>query len=81
MLTRLRMRSRGDEEHIRSRGEEKAATTHLPGFQARRGVVERTHSWFNRSRRLLVRWEKKTANNVAFLRLACAQLLFAKVFG
>jgi putative transposase len=42
-------------------------------------VVERTHSWLNRSRRLLVRWEKKTQNYLAFLHLACAQLLFAKV--
>ena len=26
--------------------------------QPRRWVVERLHSWINRSRRLLVRWEK-----------------------
>jgi putative transposase len=40
--------------------------------------VERTHSWLNRSRRLLVRWEKKTENYVAFIHLACAQLIFSK---
>jgi putative transposase len=39
----------------------------------------RTHSWLNRSRRLLVRWEKKVENYLAFLHLACAQLIFAKV--
>ena len=38
----------------------------------RRWVVERTHSWFHRSRRLLVRWEKKEANFLAFIHLACA---------
>jgi putative transposase len=34
--------------------------------------VERTHAWLNRSRRLLVRWERKAANHAAFLHLACA---------
>lgn len=65
--------------HIRSRGEEKQEKVALPGHRARLWVVERTHSWMNRSRRLLVRWEKKTENYLAFLHLACAQLIFAKV--
>ena len=38
--------------HIRSRGEENIKK---PGFRARRWVVERTHSWINRFRRLLIR--------------------------
>ena len=42
-------------------------------------VIERSHAWINRSRRLLVRWEKKVENYLAFLHLACAQLIFAKV--
>ena len=53
--------------------------TQTPGYRARRWVAERTHSWLNRSRRLLVRWEKKTENYLAFLQLACAQLIFSKV--
>ncbi len=65
--------------HIRSRGEEKQEKIATPGYRARRWVVERTHSWINRSRRLLVRWEKKTENYLAFLHLACAQLVFAKI--
>jgi putative transposase len=65
--------------HIRSRGQEQQAKVAIPGFQARRWVVERTHSWLNRSRRLLVRWEKKVENYLAFLHLACAQLIFQKV--
>jgi putative transposase len=32
------------------------------GQRARRWVVERTHSWLNRFRRILVRWEKKAEN-------------------
>jgi putative transposase len=45
--------------HIRARGEEADAKKHVPGYRARRWVVERTHSWLNRFRRLLIRWEKK----------------------
>jgi putative transposase len=69
--------------HIRDRGQEQQEKITTPGFRARRWVVERTHSWLNRSRRILVRWEKKAENYLAFLHLACAQLIFAKllVFG
>ncbi len=76
---REEVQARGYIEHIRSRGQEKVEKVQTPGYCARRWVVERTHSWLNRSRRLLVRWEKKTENYLAFLQLACAQLLFAKV--
>ena len=58
--------------------ERKEARRHLGG-RARRWVVERTHSWLNRSRRLLVRWEKKTENYLGFIHLACAQLIFSKI--
>ena len=44
--------------HIRSRGEEAQAIKKEAGFKARRWVVERTHSWMNRFRRILVRWDK-----------------------
>jgi transposase len=56
--------------HIRPRGEEKKACE--AGKKARRWVVERTHSWINRYRRLLIRWEKKPQNYLAFLHFACA---------
>ena len=42
----------------------------------RRWVVERLHSWLNRSRRLLIRWEKLQPTYEAFLHLACALLCF-----
>jgi len=44
----------GYKAHIRSRGEEKKEIERIPGYRARRWVVERTHSWMNRFRRLLV---------------------------
>jgi putative transposase len=48
----------------------------MSGFRARRWVVERTHSWINRFRRLLIRWEKKTENYLAMLYFACALITF-----
>ena len=51
--------------------------------KARRWKVERTHSWLNRARRLLIRWEKKVANYVAFLHLqfTIVTLRAARVLG
>lgn len=48
----------------------------IPGYRARRWVVERTHSWMNRFRRLLIRWEKKVPNYKAFLHFACAWITY-----
>lgn len=69
--------------HIRRRGEEAWAKKHIPGYRARRWVVERTHSWINRWRRLLIRWEKKAANYLGLLHLACGWITYraAHVFG
>ena len=53
--------------HIRSRGEEKLEKAAIPGYRARRWVVERTHSWLNRFRRLLIRWEKDVGNCILSL--------------
>lgn len=64
--------------HVRTRGEEMKERPHYPGGRARRWVVERAHSWTNRFRALLVRWEKKTANYVAALHLACAYTCFQR---
>jgi putative transposase len=46
--------------------------------KARRWVVEVTHSWLNRFRRLLVRWEKKKANYLSMLYFACAIICWRK---
>lgn len=58
--------------HIRCRGEEAKAIKREAGFKARRWVVERTHSWMNRFRRILVRWEKRADSYVAMLHFAFA---------
>jgi len=57
--------------HIRSRGEEAKAIKREAGFRARRWVVERTHSWLNRFRRILTRWEKRADTYLAMLHLVC----------
>jgi putative transposase len=53
--------------HIRCRGEEQRRCR--AGQKARRWVVEAAHSWTNRARRLLIRWEKKAANYLGFVHL------------
>lgn len=57
--------------HVRSRGEEAKVLKREPGVRARRWVVERTHSWMNRFRRVLTRWEKHSTSYLAFLHLSC----------
>jgi len=62
--------------HIRSRGEEIRLKARTPGWRARRWVVERTHSWFNRNRAILIRWSKKDENHLALLQLAAGVIAF-----
>lgn len=69
--------------HIRSRAEEARDIAAEAGKRARRWVVERSHSWMNRFRRILIRWEKKPQNYLAFLHFACALIAFraSRLFG
>jgi transposase len=62
--------------HVRGRGEEAKALKREAGHRARRWVVERTHSWMNRFRRILIRWEKKPENYCALLHFVCAIITF-----
>ncbi len=77
------MEAWGYTAQIRARGEEVSAKERIPGYRARRWVVERAHPWLNRLRRLLIRWEKKVENYLAMPHFACAWITFraAKVFG
>jgi len=69
--------------HIRARGEEAKQLKRAAQKKARRWVVERAHSWMNRFRRILIRWDKKPENYLAFLHFACALIAFraAGLFG
>lgn len=45
---------------------------------ARRWVVERTLAWLSMCRGILIRWEKKAANYLGLLQLACGLLWFRR---
>ena len=62
------VRQRGYTPHVPRKANQTSKPKRRRG-KARRWKVERTQSWLNRARRLLVRWEKKAANYLAFLHL------------
>ena len=64
--------------HVQGRGAEKRKLVALPGYKARRWVVEAAHSWMNRFRKLLVRYEKKASSYIALLHMAAAIIAFRK---
>ena len=72
--TEREIRDRRVVPHIRRRGEKPLAGC-VRG-KPRRWVVERTNSWHNRFRALLVRYERKAANYLALVHLACGLIAF-----
>ncbi len=74
--TRDLVREFGFTAHVRARGEEAKELRREAGFNARRWVVERTHSWMNRFRRILICWEKKVENYFDMLHLMCAFITY-----
>lgn len=77
------LRAWGYVGRIPPRDERERIVHDIPNYRARRWVVERTHSWMNRFRPLLIRWEKKPENYLAMLHLACACIAIKaiQVFG
>jgi putative transposase len=71
---RTRLERRHYLPHIKSRGEE--VEQRKRHAKARRWVNERTQSWFNRFRRVLIRWEKKANNYQAILEFVSAWIAF-----
>ncbi len=65
--------------HISSRGEESQQLKQSARKKARRWVSERTHSWMNRFRRLLVRWEVRADTYLAMLHLALGIITWLQV--
>ncbi len=47
--------------------------------RSKRWVVERTNSWHNRFRKLLIRYEKKVENYLGLLQLACSIIIYRKI--
>ena len=65
----------GYRAHMRSRGEEKRLLRDRRR-KPKMWVMERTHSWLNRFRGILIRWDNKSTNYVASLQFACAYYNF-----
>ena len=65
--------------HVKGRGEEASELKRDPEKKARRWVVEVVHSWFNRFRKLLVRYEKLDRSFLALNHLAASIIAFRKV--
>ena len=72
---RFIVRAAGFEPIILGRRDERE-NKKLRGARAHRWVVERTHSWLNRFRRLLVRWEKRADTYRAMLQFACGLIVW-----
>jgi transposase len=62
--------------HIPPKGEAAQEVKHKARRKARRWVVERTHSWMNRFRGILIRWSKKPENYIALLHFALALIAY-----
>ena len=73
------IRARGYVPHIPPRGKGTPIRHHHPHGRARRWVVERTHSWLNRYRKILVRFEKTETSYEGLLELACALITYRRV--
>ncbi len=65
--------------HIHARGEAAQKIKRQAGIKARRWVVERTHSWMNKFRGILIRWNKKADNYLAMLHMAFAFIIYRKM--
>ena len=70
--------SRGYTPHIRCIGEEKKDCAGEKRYPARRWVVERTLGWLSKCRAILVRYEKKAANYLGLIKIACILLWYRR---
>jgi IS5 family transposase len=71
--------SHGYIPHVVSRPKEAAAKRRNPAKKARRRAVEVCHSWFNRFRKLLLRYENLERSFMALNHIAAAIIAFRKV--
>jgi len=55
------------------------APDHPDCHPPRRWVVEMAHRWFNRFRRLLIRWEKRAQNSLGFVQLVAIPIIYCKL--
>ena len=65
--------------HVKGRAQEAKELNRKPGSTAKRWVVEVAHSWFNRFRKLLVRYKKLDRSFLALNHLAAAIIALRKI--
>jgi putative transposase len=65
--------------HVKGRRQEAVELVNNPNKKARRWVVEVAHSWFNRFRKLLVRYEKLERSFIALNHLVAFRKVPLKV--
>lgn len=70
--------SKGYIPHVKTRGQEVEQKKANPDWKARRWVVEVSHSWFNRFRKILVRYEKRADTYMALMHMAAAIIAYRK---
>ena len=73
------LREFGFTAHIHCRGAEAQKLKRNARTKARRWVVERTHSWMNKFRGILIRWNKKAENYIAMLHMAFAFIIYRRM--
>lgn len=64
--------------HIRRIGEEKKDSEGEKRYPARRWVVERTLGWLSKCRAIVVRYDKKAANYLGLIKVACVLLWYRR---
>jgi putative transposase len=72
-------RGGGDVPHIRRIGEEAKKCDRSAGHKPRRWVVERAFAWLSKCRGILVRHDKKPANYLGLIQLACGLLWYRRL--
>jgi putative transposase len=65
--------------HVHPRGEEIEEKDKNPAFKPRRWVVEVCHSWFNRFKKILVRYEKTHRSYLGLLMFAASIIVLRKI--
>ena len=65
--------------HVKQRAEEIQEKRDNPNYKARRWVLEASHSWLNRFRKILMRFEKVQERYKALLRLDATIIALRKI--
>jgi putative transposase len=74
--TRRAAEARGYTVHTPRRGEDRPPSPPEARHPARLWVIERTNGWHNGFRKLRIRYEKKAANYLALIQIACLLITF-----